>query len=393
MTRGVGSSTVTLEGSSIQNAIYIAGECPWPTTAQAWDEAAREKLEDGPYGYIAGGAGTEATMRANREAFDRRPLRPKMLSGNVRRELGVDVLGTRSPAPFFLAPIGVLSIAHPEGEVAVARAAAELEIPMILSSAASHSIEEIAEAMGGAPRWFQLYWVNDREIVASFVRRAEAAGYAAIVVTLDTLTLGWRPRDLRNAYLPFLSGEGCAQFFSDPVFCARLDKPPADDTLTAAAMMLATFPNLALTWDDLAWLRELTSLPLLVKGVLSAEDARRAVDAGVDGVIVSNHGGRQVDGAVGALDAMVEVRAELGPEAVVLMDGGIRSGADVVKAMALGANAVLLGRPYAYGLAVGGEEGVAQVLQQFAAETDLTLALSGGRSVTELDGSWIAAPA
>jgi len=383
---------VTLDGSAIQNAIYIAGECRWPVTAQAWEDAAREKLENGPFGYIAGGAGTESTMRANREAFDRRPLRPKMLSGNARRDLSVDVLGTRSPVPFFLAPIGVLSIAHADGELAVARAAASLEIPLVLSSAASHSIEEVAEAMGDAPRWFQLYWVNDREIVASFVARAEAAGYGAIVVTLDTLTLGWRPRDLRNAYLPFLSGQGCAQFFSDPVFCARLDKPPADDTLTAAAMMLSTFPNLALTWDDLAWLRERTSLPLLVKGVLSSDDALRAVDAGVDGVIVSNHGGRQVDGAVAALDAMLEVRAELGPDAVLLMDSGIRSGADVVKAMALGADAVLLGRPYAYGLAAGGEEGVAQVLQQLAAETDLTLALAGGGSVRELDESWLAAP-
>jgi len=383
---------VTLDGSAIQNAIYIAGECPWPTTAEAWENAAREKLDDGPFGYIAGGAGTEATMRANREAFEQRPLRPKMLTGNLRRDIGVEVLGTRSPAPFFLAPIGVLSIAHPDGELAVARAAAALKIPMVLSSAASQSIEEIAEAMGDAPRWFQLYWVNDREIVASFVERAEAARYAAIVVTLDTLTLGWRPRDLRNAYLPFLGGEGCAQFFSDPVFCARLDRPPAEDTLTAAAMMLATFPNLALTWGDLAWLRERTSLPLLVKGVLSSVDARRALDAGVDGVVVSNHGGRQVDGAVAALDAMLEVRDELGQKAVVLMDGGIRSGADIVKAMALGADAVLLGRPYVYGLAAGGEEGVMQVLQQFAAETDLTLALAGGSSVRELDESWIATP-
>jgi L-lactate dehydrogenase (FMN-dependent) and related alpha-hydroxy acid dehydrogenases len=216
-----------------------------------------------------------------------------MLTGNLARDASVDVLGTPSPVPFFLAPIGVLSIAHPDGELAVARAAAQLRIPFTLSSAASHSIEEIAEAMGDAPRWFQLYWVNDREICASFVSRAEAAGYAAIVVTLDTLTLGWRPRDLRNAYLPFLSGEGCAQFFSDPVFCSRLDKSPAEDTLGAAAMMLATFPNLALTWSDIAWLREQTALPLLVKGVLTADDAQRAVTAGIDGVIVSNHGGVQ----------------------------------------------------------------------------------------------------
>jgi isopentenyl diphosphate isomerase/L-lactate dehydrogenase-like FMN-dependent dehydrogenase len=243
--------------------------------------------------------------------------------------------------------------------------------------------------MGDAPRWFQLYWVNDRDICASFVSRAEAAGYAAIVVTLDTLTLGWRPRDLANAYLPFLSGQGCAQFFSDPVFCSRLEKTPADDPLTAAATMLSTFPNLHLTWDDLTWLREQTALPLLVKGVLRAEDAQRAVAAGIDGIVVSNHGGRQVDGAVASLDALAEVRDAVGVP--LLVDGGIRGGADVIKGLALGADAVLLGRPYAYGLAVGGEDGVRAVLEQFAAETDLTLALLGAHGVGELDPTWIAA--
>ena len=245
--------------------------------------------------------------------------------------------------------------------------------------------------MGDAPRWFQLYWVSDREVVESLVHRAEASGYAAIVVTLDTLTLGWRPRDLRNAYLPFRQGEGIAQFTSDPVFRSRLSVPPEDDPLVAAGTMLAMFPNLALRWDDLAWLRELTSLPLLAKGVLTAEDAVRAFDAGVDGIVVSNHGGRQVDGAVASLDALVEVRAAVGSDAPVLMDGGIRGGADVLKALALGANAVLLGRPYVYGLAVGGQPGVEAVLQQLAAETDLTLALIGGTVARDLDAAWIAA--
>jgi len=379
------------EGSAIQNAIYIAGEAAWPIGPDDWEAKAQEVLEPEPFGYIAGGAGGEATMRANLEAFERRRLRPRMLRGNKERDLAVEVLGTPSPAPFLLAPIGVLSIAHPEGELAAARAAADARVPFVVSSAASHSIEEIAEAMGDAPRWFQLYWVSDREICASFVDRAVAAGYRAIVVTLDTMTLGWRPRDLRNAYLPFIKGEGCAQFFSDPVFCSRLEQPPDEDLLTAAATMLSTFPNLGLTWDDLAWLRARTELPLLVKGVLTAEDAALARDAGVDGVVVSNHGGRQVDGAVAALDALVEVRSELGPDATVLMDGGIRRGADVVKALALGADAVLLGRPYAYGLAVGGRAGVTEVIQNLMAETDLTLALIGGRSVRELDETWIAA--
>jgi lactate 2-monooxygenase len=381
---------VRIDGSQIQNAIYIAGDSPWPVGADAWEARAQEVLEPGPFGYIAGGAGNESTMRANREAFERRRLRPRMLTGNAERDASVDVLGTPSPVPFFLAPIGVLSIAHPDGELAAARAAAALRIPFTLSSAASHSIEEIAEAMEDAPRWFQLYWVNDHEICASFVNRAEAAGYAAIVVTVDTLTLGWRPRDLRNAYLPFLSGQGCAQFFSDPVFCSRLDKPPADDPLAAAATMLSTFPNLRLTWADLAWLRAQTALPLLVKGVLRAEDARRAASAGIDGIVVSNHGGRQVDGAVASLDALVEVRAAV--DVPLIVDGGVREGADVIKGVALGADAVLLGRPYAYGLAVGGEEGVRAVLEQFAADTDLTLALVGAHGVAELDPTWIAAP-
>ena len=379
------------EGSQVQNAIYVSGEAQWPIAPEQWEALAAAVLEPGPFDYIAGGAGSEATMRANTEAFERRRLRPRMLRGNVARDLSVEVLGTRSQAPFFLAPIGVLSIAHAEGEVAVARAAAATGVPRVLSSAASHSIEEVAEAMGDAPRWFQLYWVNDREIAMSLVGRAAAAGYGAIVVTLDTLTLGWRPRDLEKAYLPFVTGEGCAQFFSDPVFRSRLAKPPEEDVLTAAVTMLGTFPNLGLTWDDIAWLRGQTELPLLVKGVLTGEDAVRARECGVDGIVVSNHGGRQVDGAVAALDALVEVREAVGPEATVLMDSGIRRGADVLKALALGAEAVLLGRPYAYGLAVGGQEGVEAVIHQLLAEIDLTLALMGGTVARDLDSSWIAA--
>jgi lactate 2-monooxygenase len=381
---------VTFEGTSVQNAIYISGESRWPVAAEEWETLAEEKLDPGAFGYIAGGAGGETTMRANREAFERRRIKPRMLTGNTKRDLSVEVLGTHSPAPFLLAPVGVLSIAHPEGELAVARAAASLGIPFCLSSAASSSIEDIAEVMGDAPRWFQLYWINDREVIASLLSRAKAAGFSAVVVTLDTPILGWRPRDLRRAYLPFIKGEGCAQFFSDPVFRAKLTKPPEEDLLTAAATMLATFPHLALTWDDLAWLRELTDLPMLVKGVLTGEDAKLALDAGVEGVIVSNHGGRQVDGAVAALDALVEVRDAVGPEPTVLMDGGIRHGADVVKAMALGADATLVGRPYAYGLAVGGQGGVEAVLQQLWAETDITMALAGMSSVRELDASVIA---
>jgi isopentenyl diphosphate isomerase/L-lactate dehydrogenase-like FMN-dependent dehydrogenase len=376
-------------GPQVQNAIYLSGTAEWPISPAEWEARAQSALDPSAFGYIAGGAGAEQTMRANREAFDRRRLRPRMLAGNAERDLTVEVLGTRSAAPFLLAPVGVLGIAHPDGELAAARAAAATGVPFVLSSAASHSIEEVAEAMGEAARWFQLYWINDRDIAASFVKRAAAAGYGAIVATLDTPVLGWRPRDLSNAYLPFLSGEGCAQFFSDPVFCSYLAKPPAEDMLSAAATMLATFPNLGLTWDDLVWLREQVELPLLVKGVLTAEDAVRARDRGVDGIVVSNHGGRQVDGAVAALDAYVEVRKALGDDATVLVDGGVRTGADVLKAMALGADAVLLGRLYAYGLAVGGQEGVEAVIRQLQAETDITLALLGGSSARDLHRSFV----
>src|SRR5215211_4153321 len=379
------------EGSQVQNAIYVSGESPWPISPEEWEARAKETLEPGPFDYIAGGAGAESTMRANLDAFERRQLRPRMLTGNRERDISVEVLGTSSPAPFLLAPIGVLSIAHADGELAVARAAAATGVPMVLSSAASHSVEDVAEAIGEAQRWFQLYWVNDRDVALSLVARAEAAGYGAIVVTLDTLTLGWRPRDLSKAYLPFVTGEGCAQFFSDPVFRSRLERPPEDDMLAAAVAMLATFPNLGLTWDDLAWLRDRTKLPLLVKGVLTGEDAQRARECGVDGIVVSNHGGRQVDGAVAALDALVEVREAVGPKAVVLMDGGIRRGADVLKALALGADAVLLGRPYAYALAVGGRQGVEELIQNLMAEIDLNLALMGGTAVRDLDRSWLSA--
>ncbi|MBV8257263.1 MAG: alpha-hydroxy-acid oxidizing protein [Actinobacteria bacterium] len=372
------------EGSLVQNAIYIAGQAEWPVGPEDWEAAAETAMDPGAFGYIAGGAGGESTMRANLEAFERHRLRPRMLAGNLARDLTVDVLGTPSAAPFLLAPVGVLSIAHEQAEVGAARGAAATGVPFVLSSAATSTIEAVAEAMGNAPRWFQLYWINDREVAASFVRRAEANGFSAIVVTLDTPILAWRPRDLRNAYLPFIRGEGCGQFFSDPVFRAKLEKTPEEDVLTAAATMLMTFPNLGLTWDDLLWLREQTALPLLVKGVLRGDDAERARERGVDGIVVSNHGGRQVDGAVASLDALLEVRDAVGPDYPLIVDGGIRRGADVIKALALGADAVMIGRLYAYALAVGGAAGVEALIRQLLAEVDLTLALCGANSVRDL---------
>jgi lactate 2-monooxygenase len=376
-------------GPAAQAEIYVGSGDQLPLDPDEWESRAAAVLEPGPFDYIAGGAGGESTMRANLDAFARWRLRPAILAGNQQRDLRVSVLGTSSPAPFLLAPVGVLSAAHPDGDLAVARAAAAAGVPWVVSTAASSSMETIAEAMGAAPRWFQLYWVNDREVVASLLHRAEAAGFAAIVLTLDTLQLGWRVRDLRNRYLPFILGEGIGQFASDPVFRSRLSVSPEADPRGAGAAMVAMFSNLGLRWDDLAWLRERTRLPLLAKGVLRADDARQVMDAGFQGVIVSNHGGRQVDGAVAALDALVEVRDALGANALVLMDSGIRRGADVIKALALGANAVLLGRPYVYGLAVGGQPGVERVIRNLTAEIDLTLALIGGRDVKTLDRSWI----
>jgi len=371
-----------------QNEIYLqalGGTPPaYPMQAGELERAAHEAMSPRTRGYVAGGAGAERTMAANLAAFDRWRLLPRMLRGVTGRDLSTSVCGTDLPAPVLLAPVGVLGIVHPDAERAVARAAAGLGVPMVLSSASSTSIEEVAESLAGSPGWFQLYWPGDRGVARSFVRRAEEAGYRAVVVTLDTWQLGWRPRDLAAGYLPFLLGDGVANYLSDPAFRAGLERPPEEDLPAALLRWVALFSDPALTWSDLAWLREQTSLPILVKGVLHRDDALAALDAGVDGIVVSNHGGRQVDGAVGALDCLPAVVDAVHDRVPVLLDSGVRTGADVVKAVALGARAVLLGRPYVHGLALGGEDGVRHVLRCLLAETDLTLALTGCRSLAEL---------
>jgi isopentenyl diphosphate isomerase/L-lactate dehydrogenase-like FMN-dependent dehydrogenase len=310
-----------------------------------------------------------------------------MLHDVTTRDLTIDLFGRKLDAPVLLAPIGVQSIVHADGELAVARAAAEVGIPFVLSTASSNSIEEVAEAAGDCPRWFQLYWPTGDDLMASFVSRAESNGYEAIVVTTDTRLLAWRPRDLDNAYLPFLVGEGVANYLSDPVFRGALEKPPEEDLPTALMQWAGQFANPALSWDRLARLKELTSLPVLLKGVLDPEDARKALDHGVDGMIVSNHGGRQVDGAIGALDALPSVVDAVEGRAPVLFDSGIRTGADVCKAVALGARAVLVGRPYIWGLGFGGQAGVAHVLRCLLADLDLTVALLGFDSLEGLTPS------
>jgi isopentenyl diphosphate isomerase/L-lactate dehydrogenase-like FMN-dependent dehydrogenase len=322
-------------------------------------------------------------MRANLGAFRRWRIVPRMLRDVATRDLRTTVLGTEMPAPVLLAPVGVQTILHPDGELASARAAAALGLPLVASTAAATSMEEVADAAGDSPRWYQLYQPKDDEVTKSLVRRAEQAGYEAIVVTLDSTLLGWRPADLAQAYLPFLQGTGVAQFVSDPVFRSQLERPPEEDMQGAVAHW-AELINKIITWDDLALVRELTSLPILLKGILHPGDAQLARKHALDGVIVSNHGGRQVDGAVAALDALPPIVEAVGDEMPVLFDSGIRSGADIVKALALGADAVLVGRPWLWGLALDGQAGVEAVLRMLLAELDLTLALSGYRTPGEL---------
>ena len=372
---------MTAPFSAYAAEIYLRGladETPrFPTDPSRLEEAARAVLTDGPYGYVAGGAGSGATMRANRAAFDRHAFVPRMLRDTTVRDWSSTVLGTALPAPLLTAPIGVLSILHPDGELAVARAAAQLGLPMVVSTASSHTIEEVAAASDGGPLWYQLYWPTEDAVTASLLARARAAGCSTLVVTLDTWTLGWRPADLDGAYLPFLRGTGTAIPFSDPAFRAGLDKAPEDDLMAAVGRWVPMFTGTALRWDRLDLLREHWDGPIVLKGVQHPDDAVRAVEAEMDGVVVSNHGGRQVDRAVGALDALPGVVAAVAGRGAVLFDSGVRTGADAALALALGADAVLLGRPYAYGLALGGQEGVRHVLRSVLAELDLTLALAG----------------
>jgi lactate 2-monooxygenase len=351
------------------------------------ERKAAEVLSAQGYDYVAGSASGERTAQANLAAFDRWRIVPRMLRDVSQRDLSVEVLGHKLPAPVLLGPVGVQNIIRSEGELAVARAASLLGIPFVVSTVSSHPIEEIGRAMADSPHWFQLYWGKEHELTHSLLQRAEKSGYSALVVTVDTAMLGWRERDLRHPYLPFLLGHGLANYFTDPVFCSRLSQPPQADPAAAIRLWASLFSNTALTWRDLAWLRKQTRLPIVLKGILHPEDARLAVEHGADSIIVSNHGGRQVDGAIAALDALPAVVAAVQGRVPVLFDSGIRYGSDAIKALALGARAVLLGRLYIWGLAVAGEQGVRDVVQNFLADLDLTMGLAGFRSVRELDPS------
>jgi isopentenyl diphosphate isomerase/L-lactate dehydrogenase-like FMN-dependent dehydrogenase len=372
-----------------QLELYLAGlqgvRPPLPMTAAEMEVRARAAMPPETLSYVAGGAGDEFTQDLNVRAFDRYGLVPRMLAGAAERDLAVDLLGLPLASPLLLAPVGVIGLCSHDGhgDLATARAAARTGVPMVASTLSEDPMEEVAAQLGDTPGLFQLYTPADRELAASFVRRAEAAGFRGLVVTLDTQILGWRPRDLAQASFPQLKGRCLANYFSDPVFRAKLDRPPEEDPRAAALQWALGFSDPGLSWDDLAWLRSLTDLPLLLKGICHPEDARRAIDGGVDGIWCSNHGGRQANSGVAAIDVLAPV-VEAAGDVPVVFDSGVRGGDHVVKALALGATAVAVGRPYAWALAVGGEDGIVHMLRCLLAEADLLMAVNGYPSIADL---------
>lgn len=364
-----------------QNAIYFAGlsgvvpkvPVDFATLVARATAAMPASVRD----YVQGGCGDEYTQDHNAAAFRHWGMVPRMMVDGSTRNLSVDLFGLRLPSPIFMAPIGVTGLMTPDGhgDLAAARAAAETHVPLVASTLSNDPLEDVAQAMGDTPGFFQLYTPKDRELAASLVSRAEAAGYKGIVVTLDTWVTGWRPRDLNTGNFPQLRGHVLANYFSDPVFRRLLQTPPEQDPAAAVRSWAATFGKV-LTWEDMPWLRSLTKLPLILKGICHPDDARRAIDTGADAIYCSNHGGRQANGGIAAIDMLPDVVAAAG-RTPVLFDSGVRSGSDVVKALALGAAAVGVGRPYSYGLALDGAAGAAHVLRCILAEADLLMAVNG----------------
>ena len=379
-------------GDDVLNRIYRKGmledETPeYPVSYEDLRERAHEEMSEEARAYVHGGAGAEKTFRREQD-FSEWRIVPRMLQGVEDRDLSAEFLGDEIDFPVMLTPLGVQGLVHEEGEIGTARAANELDVPFILSSLSSTPMEDVSEALGDTPKYFQFYWSSDEDVARSFLRRAEEAGYDGIVLTVDAPILGWRERLVERGYYPFLEGEGVANYFSDPAFRSRLDAPPEDDPEAAVEEFLEIFGDPSLTWDDLSFVFENTDLPVHVKGVLHPDDAVRAVEAGADGVGVSTHGGRQVDGSVTALEALpgvVDALENAGDDVTVTFDSGIRRGSDVFRALALGADACLLGRPFVYGLALGGQEGVEHVLETVLADFDLTMGLAGRDEATEID--------
>jgi isopentenyl diphosphate isomerase/L-lactate dehydrogenase-like FMN-dependent dehydrogenase len=377
-------------GMKRQMQIYIEGRMQQkkpalPITAEALEQKAKEVMKPEAFAYISGGAGSGSTMQTNAQAFHKWNIVPRMLRDVSQATSEIELFGHKIASPIALAPVGVLSIAHPDAEIAVGKAAASLNIPMILSTVSSKSMEEVAEAMGNATRFFQLYWGRNPEFMKSLITRAEKSGYSALIVTVDTRTLAWRDLDIEQAYLPFLYGEGLANYFSDPVFRSMLKETPEKNPMEAIMLFGQVFTNPSLTWEDFKILRAHTDMPILLKGILHPNDAKLALQYGADGVVVSNHGGRQVEGSVSALEMLPRIAEVVGDKGTVLFDSGIRKGGDVFKAIALGAKAVLFGRPYPYGLALAGEEGVKHTLANLMADADLTLGLTGCNRWSEVN--------
>ena len=373
---------------NFQNEIYLAGlggvQPDFPMDYAGWEARAAQALPPSIVSYVAGGAGDEGTQRANVAAFQRWGLMPRMFVGATQRDLSVELFGLTLPSPVFMAPIGVIGLCAQDGhgDLATARAAARTGVPMVASTLTVDPMEEVAAEFGDTPGFFQLYTPTDRDLAESLVHRAEAAGFKGIVVTLDTWITGWRPRDLATSNFPQLRGHCLTNYFTDPVFRELVGQDPGQDPAAAILNWVQLFGN-PLTWDDLPWLRSITTLPLIVKGICHPDDARRAIDGGVDGIYCSNHGGRQANGGLPALDMLPDV-VEAAGGVPVLFDSGVRSGADVIKALALGATAVGIGRPYAYGLAIGGPAGIVHVLRAILAEADLIMAVDGYPRLADL---------
>ena len=353
-----------------------------PLTLDEYESLARERMERSAYDYYAGGAGDERTLAANRAAFDSIPLRPRVLVDVSRIDTRTTVLGQPIDLPVMLSPTAFNRLAHPDGEMAAARAARAEGTIMIGSTLSTCALEEVASACGGG-LWFQVYVYKDRALTQELVARAESCGYRALVLTVDTPLLGRRYRDVRNRFtLP--EGISMKNFEAAMTGAARWGEH------SSFSAYVHDLFDATLTWSAVEWLRGQTRLPVLVKGILTREDARIAVDCGVDGVIVSNHGGRQLDGALASIDALPEVAEAVAGRAEVLMDGGVRRGTDVLRALALGARAVCIGRPYLWALAVAGDEGVRDVLRILRDELSLAMALSGRPTVADVDRSLVA---
>ena len=375
--------------SDHQIGIYAQGmftdQKPKITTnlAKLEDQAAA-RLTPEALGYIVASAGSGSTARANREAFDRWRIAPRMLRSAAERDHSVTVLGTELPAPVLIAPVGIQTLAHPDGELATARAAAALGIPYIHSTQASHSFEQVAEAGGDAPRWYQLYWPTDESVLLSFLDRAKTTGFTTLVLTLDTTLLGWRPADLDRGYLPFLANLGIENYLTDPAFKAGLEQPVETNPIAAAMHWAKMFPNPGLNWGQLKFLRDHWDGPIVLKGICTVGDARSAVEHGVEGIVVSNHGGRTLDGQPGSAAQLPAVVQAAAGQVRILVDGGIQRGTDVLKLLALGADAVLVGRPAVYALAVAGALGVAHVMHILRAELETAMALTGCATLADI---------